>query len=101
MVELSVQVIVVPVEASVSKFSVNGVPNDVILPLFVSADDRGIRTGTTVATKSIAIDMYPMRRLLRAKDWKVLRRAEPRGLKLLTIRINYLLQKTELISIVV
>ena len=39
MVELSVQVMAVPVEARVSKFSTSGVPNAVMLPLLVSAEE--------------------------------------------------------------
>jgi hypothetical protein len=42
-VELSVQVILVPVWARVSKFSVRGEPRAVILPLFVSADEGRTR----------------------------------------------------------
>jgi len=38
-VVLSVHAIPVPVEASVSKFSVNGESNVVMLPLFVSAEE--------------------------------------------------------------
>jgi hypothetical protein len=41
MVTLSVQVLEVPVVASVSKFSVSGEPKAVIEPLFVSADEEG------------------------------------------------------------
>ena len=68
MVELSVQVKLVPLEASVSKFSVSGVPSAVMLPLFVSADEGGIRDAIPTANKIVATTASRIKRD-RDTDW--------------------------------
>jgi hypothetical protein len=46
----------VPVCASVSKFSVRGTPSDVILPLLVKADEDGTNAEIPTTNKIIAIN---------------------------------------------
>jgi hypothetical protein len=59
MVVLSVHAMPVPVEASVSKFSTSGVPNAVMLPPFVKAEDG--RTSARIPRlrqiKTVAVKM--------------------------------------------
>lgn len=53
-VELSVHVMPVPVEANVSKFSVRGDSNVVMLPLFVNAEDGDVMKEMTITDKANA-----------------------------------------------
>jgi hypothetical protein len=62
MVALSDQAMFAPVDARVSKFSVKGVPNDVILPLLVKADDGGTRDKIPTTRKMIATATSELKR---------------------------------------
>jgi hypothetical protein len=53
-VELSVQAMPVPVEARVSKFSVRGDSNVVMLPLFVRAEEGEVMKEKTITEKANA-----------------------------------------------
>jgi hypothetical protein len=69
-VVLSDQAMLAPDDARESKFSVKGVPNDVILPLLVKADDGATRDTIPTNRKSMAMAVRKTKRE-RAADWGV------------------------------
>jgi hypothetical protein len=69
MVELSVHVTFVPLEASASKFSVSGTPNAVILPPFVNANEDCTYREILITTQKVMIVIKSAMERTRGSNW--------------------------------